>query len=128
MLKYSRDSLNGHLCVAYNGGKHGVLEGHAELSLACADKSLGAVLRRLNDFDLKTCLVKVALFLSYIQTCVVCVGRPVEHKGDFCFLGGSGGCCRFVVFTVAVVGAAAACHTECEHRSCHYSGKNSFFH
>ena len=76
----------GFVEIVTDGGLTGwgeaVLEGHAELRLSGSDHRFRAVIRRLYDLDLKARFIEEALFLRYIDACVIRIGSPVENEGD----------------------------------------------
>ena len=82
MLYKRRNGLDRQLVFACYIRQHAVLKAYAELSLARAYKHFGAVLGRLHDLNVKTCVGEIALFLGNIKTGVVGIWSPVKDKGD----------------------------------------------
>ena len=85
MLDQCCNSGDGQRGIRSQCACHILLEAHAKLRLAGGDERFRAILRRLLNGNLQAVIRKVAVFLGHVEACVVGVGRPIQHNGEFCF-------------------------------------------
>ena len=93
MLDGRGDGRHGQWVVRAEIVGHDVLVAYAELGLAGAHESVGAILGRLDDLDVEALVGVEALGDGHVDAGVVGVGRVVEHERELGGVtrGGGGG-------------------------------------